>query len=111
MRGAKQRHALGDERIDVQHFGVHWRLAGEFREGTHAPLQRVDFADDDLDGLIHEGAVRRRLPGEHFFDRQANRREQFLSSWAVFRASDCQLAICVSCTSARGSAEAARPCG
>ena len=40
MHGPQQRDALGHERVDVEHFGMHRRLAGELRECAHAPLER-----------------------------------------------------------------------
>ena len=78
VRGPEQRHALGDERIDVEDFAVHRRLAGEFRERPHAPFERFDFADDDLHGLIHEDAIGWRLARQHLFDGQPDRRQRIL---------------------------------
>ena len=49
-------------------FGVHGRLAREVRERAHAPFQRVDFADHDLDGLIEKRSVRGLQARLHFLD-------------------------------------------
>ena len=77
MDAPLQRDALGDERVDVQRFELHRRLAGKLREGAHAPLERLDLAHHDLRGLIDEGAVGR-LPGLHLLDRQSDRRQRVL---------------------------------
>ena len=58
--------------------GIHRRLGPELRERPHAALERVDLADDDLHGLIHERTVGRRVPGEHLLHRQPDRRERVL---------------------------------
>jgi hypothetical protein len=78
MDGTQQRDAFGDYGIDVEDFGMHLRLARELREGPHPPLERFDFAHDDLNGLIHERALRNRLPYLHFLDGQPNRRQRVL---------------------------------
>ena len=79
---AQQRHPLGDDRVDVEVLGMHLRLAREFRECPHAPLERLDFADDDLDGLVHERAgvdvLGGRLPRLHLLDGQPDRRQRVL---------------------------------
>ena len=76
------------------------RLAREFRECPHPPLERLDFADDDLNGLIHERALRRggcRACISSTVSRIGV--SEFFSSCAVLRASDCQLAMRVRWTS------------
>ena len=78
MRGPQQRDALADEGIDVQDFRVDRRLAGKIRERAHPALERVDLADDDLDGLIEEGAIGRLQARLHFFDGEPNRRQRVL---------------------------------
>ena len=57
---------------------MHRRLARELGERAHAPLQRLDFADDDLHRLIHERALGGRLPRLHLLDRQPDRRQRIL---------------------------------
>ena len=78
MRRLEQRDALGDERVEIERFRIHRRLARKLRERPHAPLQRLDLADDDLRGLLHERAVGVRLAREHLLDGQANRRQRVL---------------------------------
>ena len=72
-----QRDPLGHERVDVNRFEHHRGIAGELREGAHAPLERVDLAHHDLRRLIDEGTVGW-LPGLDLFHRQSNRRERVL---------------------------------
>ena len=76
--------------------GMHGRLAGEFGERAHAPLERFDLAHDDLRGLSMNGAIGR--AGCRASISSTVRRigvSEFFTSWAIFRASVCQLAICV----------------
>ena len=78
---------------------MHERLARELREGSHPPLERFDFADDDLNGLIHERALETGCRACISSTVSRIGVSEFFSSCAVLRASDCQLAMRVRCTS------------
>ena len=78
MRGAEQRHAFHRQRVEIQDFRRDGRLTRQLREGANPPLERLDLRHDDLHGLIDEGAILRRLPRGHLFDRQPDRRQRVL---------------------------------
>ena len=85
-----------DERVEIERFRIHRRLARELGERADAPLERLDLADDDLRGLLHERPVGR-AAGAPAISSTVSRIgvSEFFSSCAVLRASDCQLDICV----------------
>ena len=71
-------HALGDERVDIQRLeldrSARWQNSENAR--TRRSSESISL-DDDLRGLIDEGAVGR-LPRLDLFDRQSNRRQRVL---------------------------------
>ncbi len=101
VRRTQQRDALADHGVDVELLGMHRRLARELGERPDAPLERLDFADHDLDRLVHERAARIRAGCRACISSTVSRIgvSEFFSSCAVLRASDCQLAMRVRCTS------------
>ena len=52
--------------------------ARELGERPDAALERLDFADHDLDRLVHERPLRGRLSRLHFLDREPDRRQRVL---------------------------------
>ena len=78
VRGPKQGDAFLDQTIDIQRHGMRRRFTRKFRECAHPALERFNFFDHNLYGLIHELPVRLSLSCGNLFDGKSDWCERVL---------------------------------